>query len=54
MSKWKPIDKSEISSDSIVVHKTFNLDNSFSVKSKTLIFLAIDELERKKNNIMQE
>ena len=30
MSKWKPIDKSEITSEVIIVHKSFTLDNSTS------------------------
>ena len=30
MSKWKPIDQSEITNEVIIVHKSFTLDNSTS------------------------
>ena len=30
MSKWKPIDQNEITSEVITVHKSFTLDNSTS------------------------
>ena len=49
MSKWKPIDKSEISSDSIVVHKTFNLDNS-SIGQKFIQFKSGSSTDFSSNN----
>ena len=40
MSQWKPIDQNEIISDSLVVHRTFNLDQS-SIGQKFIQFIIL-------------